>query len=441
MKKLLFILVMLIQASQTPSQSPKSVTDLQGAPLPYVTFYVSPSCGTISNEDGEYNLVCGEEDQVRVSCIGYKTIWFKASELPDVIRMTPITTALKEITVMAADDVLYRLVTKMQKEARKRKKAEGQYFFRLTTQYPGTDELAEAFLTAKSCVQMRDITFHSGRRGQLKYGEEENPDLNGLGRTNLHYFLRLAPVLVNFNIWGNTFVPADVVLSRTKNIYDVSCASYTEEDGTEICKIVVRSNPAIKSYITLDGTLYVNRKNLQLLHFEGALHNLYLRAFDQAHRRITTSPVEYTMHVDYRHDHGFTEIAHMSGSLVKDSVRLRHLLFNLGDRKLPFTKSVRVGDNMLESIDQVGCDSTLWQVTDIVKRTNAEERVAFGIETEERLQEQKHAEKKDTILQNAMQQLLEGTMPLQRTQFRERNVDMQLQQRKTSRPRVIYIAP
>ena len=53
----------------------------------------------------------------------------------------------------------------MQKEANKNKKAAANYFFRFTTQYPGTDELAEAFLTAKSCVQMRDITFHSGNRG------------------------------------------------------------------------------------------------------------------------------------------------------------------------------------------------------------------------------------------------------------------------------------
>lgn len=439
-RRILYILSILMLPVLTYGQDGIVVDAQTNQPLPYVMFYVSPSCGTLSNNDGEFHLVCDDDDEVRISCMGYNTLRYKSSEMPSKIHMQPKVTTMKEVTITTADNVLYRLVRKMQKEAKKNQKATGQYFFRLTTQYPGTDELAEAFLTAKSCVQMRDIIFHSGRRGQLKYEETKEADLQGLGRTNLHYFLRLAPVLVNFNVWGHTFVPADVVLSRTKNIYDVTCTSYTEEDGTEICKIMVRSNPNIKSYLTLDGTLYVDRKKLQLLRFEGCLRNLYLRAYDQAHRRTITTMIEYTMHADYRHDHGFTEIASMSGSLVKDSVKLRHILFNLGDKKLPFNKSVRVGSNMLESIDQVGCDSTLWQLADIVKRTRAEERVAFGMETEETIQrKQEEEEPKDTILDNAMRKLLEGTMKLQRTSIPERNTDIGVKEHIRSLPHIITV--
>lgn len=351
-----------------------------GEPIPYAMVYVSQSCGTIANYDGEFCLSCLSSDVLRISCMGYQRVSFRASELPDTILMKPIASTLREVTVMATDDILFRLVRKMQKEARKHKKAVGRYFFRLTTQYPGTDELAEAFLSAKSCVQIRDITFHSGNRGLLSEGSIENRDLKGLGRTNMHLFLRLAPVLVNFDVWDVAFVPADIVLRRGR-IYDVSCSAFKEEDGTEICKITVTGDSNIVSRPLLEGSLYVDRKMCRLLHFDGQMRGLYLKAYDQARRRITSDVVQYTMHVDYRHDHGFTEIANMSGTIVRDKVMVRYLLFNLGDKEIPFKKSVRVENNMLQAIDKVGFDSVLWDMTGIVKRTRQEERVAFGDST------------------------------------------------------------
>lgn len=387
--------------------------------LPYVSFYVSPTCGTVSNEEGEFRLACQPDDQVRVSCVGYKTQWFRAAELPGVIRLSPVTTTMNELTVIATDDILYRLVRKLQREAKKNRKATRQYFFRMTTQYPGTDELAEAFLSAKSCLQMRDITFHSGKRGQLRHGGLEGPDLKGLGRTNMHYFLRLSPVLVNYDIWGRTCVPADVALSRDKRLYEVSCATYTDEEGTEICRITLRGDTS-RHIAILDGTLYVQRKTCRLLRFDGVLHNLYLRAYDQAHNRQITTPVSYSMRVDYSYDHGYNEITSMSGTLVKDSVRLRHLVFNLGDRRLPFARSVRVGSNMLESIDRVGCDSTLWQVADIVRRTEAEERIAShedanaNSDSNSNSNANSDADRPSPVLQHLMDGLMEGAMPLRR---------------------------
>ena len=349
-------------------------------PVPYASVYVSSTCGTISNYDGEFCLQCLPSDLLRISSIGYQKVSFRASEIPPVIRMKPISNVMRELTVTGVDDVLYRLVRKMWKEARKNKKAAGRYFFRFTTQYPGTDELAEAFLTAKSCVQLRDITFHSGNRGLLteRGGVLDNPDLKGLGRTNLHVFLRLAPVLVNFDFWDFALVPADIVLSRKGKLYEAWCTAAFEDDGTEIRKIKVegKSSYDLSSPI-LEGTLYVDYKRSELLRFDGHMRGLYLRTYDNARRRLSIDTVQYVMHIDYRHDHGFTEIANMSGTIVKDKVMLRYLLFNLGDKEMTFKKSKRVEDNMLQAIDAVGYDSTLWAMTGIVKRTKEEERIAF----------------------------------------------------------------
>ena len=391
-----------------------------GEPIPYAMVYVSQSCGTITNYDGEFCLQCLPTDVLRISCMGYQRVYCKATELSEAILMKPIASTLREVTVMATDDILLRLVRKMQKEAKKNKKAEGHYFFRLTTQYPGTDELAEAFLSAKSCVQMRDITFHSGNRGLLSEGILENSDLKGLGRTNLHLFLRLAPVLVNFDVWDIAYVPADIVLKRGK-IYDVSCTAFKEDDGTEICKITVTGDSGIVSRPVLEGSLYVDRKKCRLLHFDGQMRGLYLRAYDQARRRITTNEVQYTMHVDYRHDHGFTEIANLSGTIVRDKVMVRYLLFNLGDKELTFKKSVRVENNMLQTIDKVGFDSILWDMTGIVKRTQQEERVAFQDSTFRMPDRSKYnvaptvqERETNTYLRDAIRQLKGNTMQLHR---------------------------
>lgn len=371
----------LLQAQELLDTLSAVVKDAEtGEPVPYVSVYVSPSCGTISNYDGEFGLQCFPSDELRISCIGYQKVRYRASELPSTILLKPISNVMRELTVTGADDVLYRLVRKIQKEANKNKKAESNYFFRFTAQYPGTDELAEAFLTAKSCVQLRDIIFHSGNRGLLsdKRGVLDNPDLKGLGRTNLHVFLRLAPVLVYYGYWDFVLVPGEKVLSRKGKIYEATCTAAFEDDGTEIRKIRVEGRPDYKpSEPILEGTLYVDYKNCQLLRFDGQMRRLYLRTYDNARRRQAIDTVQYTMHMDYRHDHGFSEIANMSGTIIQDQLTLKYLLFNLGEKEMTFNKAKRVGDNMLQTIDELGYDSTLWAMTDIVKRTKEEARIAF----------------------------------------------------------------
>ena len=391
-----------------------------GEPVPYASVYVSPSCGTICNYDGEFCLECLPSEVLRITSIGYQRFTCKASELPDTVRMKPVSSVLRELTVMASDNLLDRLVRSMLKEAKKHKRAEGHYFFRLTTQYPGTDELAEAFLTAKSCVQLRDIVFHSGNRGLLSEKGLEDPDLKGLGRTNLHAFLRLAPVMPYYNDWDFALTPGDILLNRRGKLYDVSCTSFKEDDGTEIVCIHLSGRSASTVSAILDGTLYVDRAKCELRRFEGEMRGLRLKTYDNARRRVTIDSLRYTMHVDYRHDHGFTETASMSGTIVSGEVMLRYLLFNLGDKEMTFTRSVRVGKNMLQTIDEVGYDSTLWAATGIVKRTRREERVAFGdaaffvsrkAETPTPSAQEQEANK---FLSDALRRLKEGSMQLHR---------------------------
>ena len=426
MRRVLFIILLSFSGAVLAQERLDSVGAVvvdadTGEPVPYASVYVSSSCGTISNYDGEFCLPCFPSDVLNISCIGYRKVSYKASELPATISLEPIASTLREITVMTADNILYRLVRKMQKEGKKYKKAASRYFFRLCTQYPGTDELAEAFLSARSCVQIRNVHFHGGNRGLLSEGKIDSPDLKGLGRTNMHVFLRLAPILVYEDAWDFAVVPSDIVLSRKGNLLDVSCTGFVEDDGTEISKIHVTGKPDKTSYTILEGTLYVDRKKCELLRFDGQVQGLYLRFYDHARKRASTDLVQCAIHVDYRHDHGFTEIANMSGTIIKDKVMLMYILFNLGEKEVTFNKSVYAGNDMIQAIDKVGYDSTLWAMTGIVKRTQAEERVAFQDSTFRLPGKSKYdiaptAQEAETnkYLREAIRQLKGNTMPLHR---------------------------
>ena len=73
-----------------------------GEALPYVTVFVSPGKGTLSNEEGDFRISVEDEETIRLSCIGYKTLRFDPHNVPSVIRMSPLVRELHELTVLSA---------------------------------------------------------------------------------------------------------------------------------------------------------------------------------------------------------------------------------------------------------------------------------------------------------------------------------------------------
>ena len=110
-----------------------------------------------------------------------------------------------------------------------------------------------------------------------------------------------------------------------------------------------------------------------------------------------------------------------TGTIVKGNVMLRYVLFNLGEKEMTFGKSVYVGNDMIQAIDEVGYDAALWATTDIVKRTQAEERVAFGDSSFHMQDKSKYnaapsAQERNTnnYLRDAIRKLKGNTMQLHR---------------------------
>ena len=111
MRRFLFIILLSlfgsIQAQELMDTLTAVVRDAEtGEPVPYASVYVSSTCGTISNYDGEFSLECFPSDVLRISSIGYQKVSYKASELPATILMKPISNVLRELMVTGADDVL-----------------------------------------------------------------------------------------------------------------------------------------------------------------------------------------------------------------------------------------------------------------------------------------------------------------------------------------------
>ena len=108
------------------------VNNETGEALPYVTVYVSQGKGTLSNEEGDFRISVEDDETIRLSCIGYKSLKLDVRNVPSVIRMTPTVRELQELTVLPApvQSALSKAIKLLNKEAKSYAQKEGMYFYR-----------------------------------------------------------------------------------------------------------------------------------------------------------------------------------------------------------------------------------------------------------------------------------------------------------------------
>ena len=340
--------------------------------LPYVTVYVSKEKGTLTNMDGDFSIEADTGETLQISCIGYKALRIRASELTPIIRMEPLAHSMKEVTVMPVERILMKVLKRLNKEYGIRKLKKSRYFFRLTNEFAGKKELAEAFLDARSAVNMRRITFLAGRRfRENKYGETGTL----FSYSNLHHLLELAPSMHDSAFWEKLFVPipADADIKYFARHYLFSCQEMNSADGQGIYRIEM-SRKGLPTLRLMTGTLYINKKTFQLLKFEGDVSNYNLDITRSM--RKETAPVELHFGIEYNHHRKFTEVARISSTLKCGDMTTRSLAYNIGKRRLKLGKKQKVADNMLEAIDLAGTDTLLWS-QEVVKRTAEEEKLVW----------------------------------------------------------------
>ena len=382
-----------------------------GEALPLVGVYVSEACNTLTNFDGEFSIFADSTDVLRITCVGRQSVIVRASELPAEVQMKMLSSSLAEVTVSAVEGTLLQVARKTEKAFNRKRTKKSQYFYRQTSVLGANQDIVEAFVSALSAVNLRDLQFLSGRHGALDKAAWERSAINDM---NLHHLLEVGPMTKGAAFWGSLITPLhiqeakqwkpsttihiklntdgspillkpDWALSGIEYLQKYYHITLEQVDGEDqrLYRFTFTRNEETESELPIIvGVLYVDRVTLSPLAFDGQVENLKIRFGKGELRSATVLPVTFNFHLDYRYDHNYPEVADLSMEAKWQDFQTRTLVFNIeGQKRLTHKqrkKATRVQENMLSSIQQAGYDSTFWANNDVIKRTAQEQAIASG---------------------------------------------------------------
>lgn len=373
------MLVALIYAMALWAQTEKievraHVVDAKtGEALPYVNVYVGKGVGTITNAEGDFTLKVEAEASLRFSFVGYETLHIKVSELPARVRLTPMTSTLSEVEIIPWESILVKAGKKIDKEYKKHRREVSHYFYRMTTTH-FSKNMAEAFVTARSAANLRNITFIKGRYGKLTEQGLTRPTIANM---NFHHPLELGPMIADCPFWSGLRTPIPEIPSvhYLSIYYDIEVEELTGNKGSKIYKYHLKRKETKNQFAILTGTLYIDAKSLQVLKFEGQVENMYFDLFKDFYKK--TSRIQINLTVNYNHDKGYTQVQSITYNMTNGDMSSQAILYNVDDMDLGIEEQKRkkTGENMLTSIDDAGFDRVLWNHSNIVQRTKEEEQL------------------------------------------------------------------
>ncbi len=400
----LCFLLFVFPAAAQETYSARIVDAETGEPLPLVSIYLSEEQGTLTNFDGEFSIAAQADDMLRITCIGRKSLSVRAGNLTaltdslasqqlTVLQMQMLASTLSEVTVSAVEGTLLEIARRMEKAYGRRKYKEAQYFYRQTSLLTRKQDIAEAFISAKSAVNLRDLKFLTGRHGLLSKAAWTQSAIEDM---NLHHVLELGPQTKDAAFWHSLITPLPTrepsinlgsyvgkqpgrAIEYLQEHYIITIDEMDGEDQ-QLYRIGLRrrEDEKMKESI-MTGTLYVDRPTLSVLAFDGQVENMMIRFGKGELRSATTVPVNLEFHIDYRYDHKYPEVADLSMQARWGDFQTRTLLFNVeGQKHLKRKKGTHARENMLSSIAKVGYDSTFWANNEVVKRTAEEAAIAAG---------------------------------------------------------------
>ena len=362
-----------------------------GEALPLVGVYISEENNTLTNFDGEFSITADSADIVRLTCIGRETMIIEASKLPRIIRMKMLDATLSEVTVTAIEGILTQVAKQTEKAFNRRKSKTAQYFYRQTSVFSQSQDIVEAFVGARSAVNLRELTFLTGRHGALSKAAWERSNISDM---NLHHILELGPMTFDASFWYQLMTPLPQKATINNRLNELTYITYfqkyydiTFEEAADdqqqlfIVHFQRREEQEIRQPV-MTGTLYVDRATLSPLAFDGQVENMKLSFGQGGLRSATVVPVTLDYHIDYRYDHKYPEVADLSMQAKWGDFQTRTMLFNVEGQshltRRQLKKAPRALENMLTSIAEAGYDSTFWANNEVIKRTTEEQAIAQG---------------------------------------------------------------
>ncbi|MBO4612691.1 MAG: hypothetical protein J5671_05920 [Bacteroidaceae bacterium] len=396
MKRIGFFLVaclyVILAIAQEQTYETRVVDADTGEPMPCVGVYIETGRTTLTNFDGEFSIKADSNEVIRLTCIGYRTLYYAFAKLPPVVRMEPLASNMSEVTIRGLEHLLLKVSRCMEKDFRRKRTKTSQYFYRQTTVISRKQDVVETFIKARSACNLRNLQFLSGRHGT---STEEQWKKSIFANMNLHHVLELGVMTQDVLFWKDLITPLQphgeqFVISANRKAdriatielyqkyYNIDIKEVTDE-GRQILRInMQRNEDADDKLPIMTGILYVDAKSLQTLSFDGQIENMVLQFRPSQLESIINTPVSLDLHIDYRYEHGFAEVADIGMQIRFDNFQTRTMLFNVNENNLLNHNATRVGENMLASIDNVSFDSIYWTKNEIIKRTREEERIAEG---------------------------------------------------------------
>ena len=369
LKKVFSSLSLLLLSVLVHGQEKYHIVDAQnGEPLPYVCMYVSEGRGAWSNEDGDAELIIGEGEQVKISCVGYKTLVLKKSELTSTIRMTQLSRDLLEVNVESDVALLLRAAKKLNKDAVDNRRYRVPFFSRITIQSPARSEMVECFMEAGSASAIHYIKLYNGLYYSLSESGESQSSLRD---TDIHNVFCLAPNTENDAFWKGYEGPLHqgVTAGWLRKSYTMSSEIYNSDDGNGLRCITLKPKRKEKM---IWGKLYVRPLSGELVCFEGQTEtNLTV---DYIGRDSEQSHPTLDFRINYTTRNGFSEVDNMSFSIATNDVKCHSTMINMGSYNFNdvLTWPVELGKNLVETLDDTGHNPALDKYLSIMKRTDDE---------------------------------------------------------------------
>lgn len=385
------------------------VTDANtGEKLAYTNIYsTATGRGTITNYDGDFSILTDSSDVIRISFIGYETCSFKACNMPKNISLTPWDNNLPEVTVFAAGNLLQKISKQLKNEFAKYKNERSQYFLRMNihraensfSKEKTIQELAEAFITARSMGNLRKAGVVKGQYGRKTTQGLEESITKG---ASFHHAFEAGPWLKESDYWEKTTIPLppNLTTKYLEQHYDIKVQTLKDSTGTKYYLFdFMRNGKMYYPNGIVTGKLYVNAKTLKLLRFEGQVEDIKLSV-----KRFFFLKDIYSLNIfiniTFDNSKGYTKVSNMACTMQSDFMESKSILFNVDDIDLQTGKQIVentekgkkakykvpngkiLDDDMLKTIKKAGFDKVLWEKSNIVKRTN-EENKALGIDESE----------------------------------------------------------
>ncbi|MCR4920162.1 MAG: carboxypeptidase-like regulatory domain-containing protein [Bacteroidaceae bacterium] len=392
MKQTFLLLILLfclpIEAQQT--YRARVVDAETGEALPMARVFVSAENYTVANEDGGFSIQTAPSGVLRISYVGYETQEWKATNLPSQIKMRPLTRELGEVRAIPVERIMLKLIKKLNTENHRNGSRKAHYFYRFTNIGVRQTLIIEAFIRAYSTININKARVLNGRIFQQDSTISCYESMPEEFCRFQHEMFELAPEIPPgtrsvFSEGLNLPLPewAETVSDLAGR--DFSCAVLRSEKGEEIYRIDVQVDAAASALAgekyalfspkhALSGTLYLKKKPLRLLSFDGELTGFHMLKPDSSKH-----PASIHLHIDYRHSSGYTEPTTVYCVMKSDDFETRMLAFMVDNRRLEYIPGCWPYNNewqvdFLYGIKNSRYKPKLW-TNEIVRRTEEEERI------------------------------------------------------------------